>query len=351
MSESQFDQEQKLAVIEKGKEIGFKEAAEIAGVHYTTVYDWQRELKSYGREAFLAYEVKRPGRGVKQISEKQEKLVLETWELNRGYGPGQVREQLRRQGETISIRSVRRIMEANGYVPTTRKSERPQWQRFEAGRPLELGQMDILQFFINKLQVYLLLLIDDFSRFILGWRMLEQTSIDTVIDLVRDATNRYGKIEELLTDRGFVFYSWRGVNRFERYLEAERIEHTHARAHHPQTLGKVEALNRRIKAELISRQHFSTLQEAETALKKWVDHYNYHRPHQGLGGFLTPAERFHGKADEVIADIVKGIDVTGKTSYMERSIINLVLAADGTVTFYLLGQALKLEGYSICQKS
>lgn len=344
MSEIQFDQAQKLAIVEKGKEFGIKEAAKIAGVHYTTVYDWQRDLEALGKERFLAYEPRRPGRGRKQISEKQEESVLEAWQRNKGYGPGQVREQLRRQGETLSMRSVRRIMEANGYVPTTRKSKGEKCRRFEAARPLELGQMDILQFFINKLQVYLLLLIDDFSRFILGWRLLEQTSIDAVIDVVRDATNRYGKIEELLTDRGFVFYSWRGVNRFERYLEAERIEHTHASAHHPQTLGKVEALNRRVKTELIGSEQFLTLKEAESTMTKWVSHYNYERPHQGLGGFLTPAERFHGRADEVSAEILKGIDVTGKTSYMERSIINLVLAPDGKLTFYLLGQALKLEG-------
>ncbi|MCP4762919.1 MAG: transposase family protein, partial [archaeon] len=61
----------------------------------------------------------------------------------------------------------------------------------------------------------------------------------------------YGKMEEILTDRGFVFYSWRGINRFEKFLELKEIDHTHARSHHPQTLGKVEACNRRIKNELI----------------------------------------------------------------------------------------------------
>ena len=42
-----------------------------------------------------------------------------------------------------------------------------------------------------------------------------ETSVDEVIGLVQGAMNRYGKMEEVLTDRGFVFYSWHGVNRFE----------------------------------------------------------------------------------------------------------------------------------------
>lgn len=71
----------------------------------------------------------------------------------------------------------------------------------------------------------MILLIDDYSPLILGYRLLEQTSIDVVMDLLAQAVRRYGKMEEILTDRGFVFYSWRGANRLERYLETERIDH------------------------------------------------------------------------------------------------------------------------------
>ena len=344
MSGKQFDQQQKAAIVENAKEIGFKEASRIAGVHYTTVYDWSREIEAIGKEAFLARETKREGRGIKEISEKQERLVLDTRLSNPGYGPGQIRNQLRRQAETVSIKTVRRILEANGYKASNRKSTGEKAKRFEASRPLELGQMDILQFFIHKLQVYLILLIDDFSRFILSWSLLEATSIDAVIDVVQRGMARYGKLEELLTDRGFVFYSWRSANRFERYLELERIEHTHARPHHPQTLGKVEALNRRVKSELIERKEFQTVQEASTAIEQWVYHYNYYRTHQGLGGFLTPADRFHGKSDQVLRDVARGIDITKALIGIERSIINLVVDSKGILTFYLLGQAVAIAG-------
>ena len=180
--------------------------------------------------------------------------MLDCWKANPGFGPGQVRGQLRRAGITISTRSVRKLMQANGYRPRNKRTERATPQRFEASRPLELAQMDILEFFINKAKVYLILLIDDFSRFILGWRLLDQTSVDAVIGVLSDAVARYGKMEELLTDRGFVFYSWRGINRFEKYLETERSDHTHARPHHPQTVGKVEACSRRSKQGRMGQQ-------------------------------------------------------------------------------------------------
>jgi transposase InsO family protein len=343
MAKKQFDQQQKLTILKKAQEIGFKEAAKVAGLHVSTVYKWKQQLQDMDQEAFLEYMPNRPGRGKKEITSEQRAGVLQVWQDNPSFGPGQVRSQLRRQGKTISIRSIRKIMQEGGYQ--AKQTERDKkTRRFEASRPLELAQMDILEVNINKARVYLILLIDDYSRFILGFRFLEKTCIDEVISLVSEAVDQHGKMQELLTDRGFVFYSWRGINRFEKYLENQGIDHTHARPHHPQTLGKVEALNKRIKLELFERQQFLNLEQAASALQKWVEHYNFKRPHQGLGGLLVPAERFHGQADKVIDQIGRNCDVTGHSEDVERSLFNLVLAPDGSITFYLLGQPIMVKG-------
>ncbi|MEA1947842.1 MAG: DDE-type integrase/transposase/recombinase [Thermodesulfobacteriota bacterium] len=348
MAKNQFNQRQKLAILKSAEKLGVRGAAELAGIHYTTVYDWRNQHKVMGEKAFLEYKPAIPGRGIKHIAPEQEEAVLTTWHANPGFGPGQVRNQLRRQGITISIRSVRKIMEADGYKASGKKLKKEKSKRFEASRPLELAQMDILEFFINKLKIYLILLLDDFSRFILGWSLLESTSIDSVIELVDQSINRYGKMEEVLTDRGFVFYSWRGINRFEKFLEMYKIDHTHSRPHHPQTLGKVEACNKRIKRELIDQQHFANFHKAETAIGNWVEHYNYKRTHQGIGGLLVPAERFHGQSKQVLAAMEKSIDVTDHSCYtftdIERSIINLVLSPDRKISLYILGQPIMLSG-------
>ena len=350
MGTKRFSQAQKLTILQSAKKVGIKEAAKLAGMHFTTVYDWKKEYESLGEQQFLYYTSAYPGRGAKEITADQERHVLECRERNPGYGPGQVRNQLRRQGITISIKTVRKIMEASGYKPACRRGKREKGKRFEAGRPLELAQMDILEFFINKVKVYVILLLDDFSRFILGFRLLDQTSVDDVIKLISASTNRYGKMEEILTDRGFVFYSWRGINRFEKYLEHESIDHTHARPHHPQTLGKVEACNRRIKNELLSQRHFTNLHKAQIAMDGWVDNYNYRRPHQGIGGFLVPAERFHGQSKQALRDIDRGINILDHNNLLytgiERSIINLVSGQDGKMVLYILGQPLTITGGS-----
>lgn len=340
-----FSQEEKYSILMSAKDIGVKEAAEIADLHYTTIYGWRGDLASLGKKAFLAYTPSRPGRGVKAITAEQETAILDVWKKNPGYGPGQVRNQLRRQGVTISSVTVKKILEGNGYKSSKKEDKNDKkWHRFEATRPLELAQMDILERYINKLKVYVILLIDDYSRFILSFRILEETSVDCIIDLVDEAVQRYGKMGEMLTDRGFVFYSWRGINRFEKWLEVSRIDHTHASPHHPQTLGKVEALNRRIQSELFKQQQFSTLGHAVTGVEEWVDHYNYHRPHQGIGGVLTPGERFHGQTRTVLDKISKGVNLEQENSPVNRSLLNIIRTDDGQIILNVLGQSLVFQG-------
>ena len=340
----QFSQQQKLTIIKKGEEIGIKQAAQVARVHYTTIYAWKKQLESLGEKVFLEYEPPRPGRGAKEISKEDEQVILKVRKENPGYGPGQVRAALRRQGITISIGTTRKIMQANGYQASTKKKEGKQYTRYEASRPLELAQMDILEVYINKLKVYIILLIDDYSRFILGFRALPETSIDTIIELVDQAIQRYGQMGELLTDRGFVFYSWRGVNRFEKYLEMKGIDQIHASPHHPQTLGKVEALNRRIRNELFRRQHFAGYGHAIAGIEEWVEHYNYKRPHQGIGGFLVPAERFHGQADKVLDKIAKGIEIAGDDNNITRDILSVTVGPNGKIMLNILGHSMTIQG-------
>ncbi len=116
-----FSQEQKFVILLSANEVGVKEAAKLAGIHYTTVYEWRKKLKVLGEENFLADVPRSRGRGIKKISEEQEKAVLESWGLHPGFGPSQIRNQLRRQGVAISIRTVLKLMEANGYKVKRKK--------------------------------------------------------------------------------------------------------------------------------------------------------------------------------------------------------------------------------------
>ena len=66
-------------------------------------------------------------------------------------------------------------------------------------------------------------------------------------------------------------------------------------------------------------------------------------PSSGIGGFSDTCGSFHGKADQVLEEIAKGIDVTGASVGIERSIINLVVDSKGILTFYL-GKPVAITG-------
>ena len=81
---------------------------------------------------------------------------------------------------------------------------------------------------------------------------------------------------------------------------------------------------------------------------RWVDTYNYRRTHQGLGGLLVPADRFHGRSEDILKSIKDGIDPDTDLCYssegIPRSIINLALDPDGKMKLHILGRNVTFTG-------
>jgi len=71
-------------------------------------------------------------------------------------------------------------------------------------------------------------------------------------------------------------------------------------------------------------------------------------PIRGLGGCLVPADRFHGREEEVLRAIAKKIDPDGENCYgitgIPRSLFNVVLEDGGRIVIYLFGQAITYLG-------
>jgi transposase InsO family protein len=314
-----FSAQEKLLILsEITKDRSIEDAAEDYSLAVGTLKRWQKrkdEAKSkedplgLGGLGDESTSPKRPGN---RLSQAKEKVILKCWQDSPGLGPSQIQYQLRREGLRVSTKAIRRILIENGYEKK-KKIGTGELQRFEAERPNKLWQLDILDFYLGKLKVYVLLMIDDYSRFVVGYGIFTDATMGHAISVLRRAIARYGKPEALLTDRGMQFYSWRTMNRFQKLLEGLGVEHILARAHHPQTLGKVEALNKRIQNELIQKNHFKSLSELEAAVRAWIYSYNHNRTHQGikdpeLGSILVPADRYFGRVDEVLAKVRARLD-------------------------------------------
>ena len=64
-------------------------------------------------------------------------------------------------------------MEEHGYVPPKVTIERLDPRRYEAVRPNQQVHLDFLHFYVHKAKSYLLLIEDDYSRFLVGWALCE----------------------------------------------------------------------------------------------------------------------------------------------------------------------------------
>ena len=303
---------EKLEIIEAAKNAGLKTTAKKYCVSIASIYNWQKQHGTLGVDGL------KDGRtaniGGKPVQDWKRAKVLAVKENDPGYGPSQIRNQLRREGTTISTESIRAILKDAGFAVEPKKQPKKDYLRFEAQRPLELVQIDICEFHIHKQKLYLVLLLDDYSRFLLNFALLEQCNMEEIEKMVTEAIDRYGKFERLVSDRGFVFHGWRGINAFEKYLEDQDVYHIHTSPYHPETIGKIEAANKAIQKELIRPVEFASVVEAREKIADWLWRYNYHRVHQGLDGLCVPADRFHGWLPEVERGLSKlmenGIDLS-----------------------------------------
>jgi transposase InsO family protein len=219
--------------------------------------------------------------------------------------------------------------------------------------------MDVLHFYVHAQRLYLFLALDDHSRFITGWGLLQRESMEAAIDVLEESIRRYGKPESVLTDRGATFHTWSGIGKFDRVLESYDIDHSLASAQHPQTCGKIEAVNKAIQKELIDRVEFRNFLDAKEQIGRWIDTFNHERTHQGIGGVLVPADRFYGRADRVLARIESQAAGRGgkgpippelETLEKEReiSLLQIRLAGDD-IELWLFGRFVaKLRGDGQC---
>ena len=331
----------KAQILEYVAEHGISAAAREFGVTRFTIYDWQRkralDLQGKAQES--------PTTSCdKTMAEVRDLRILKEWKSSPGLGPSQVRNQLRRQGMKVSVHTVRCVLEENGYVTPKTRRQQGHEQRYEAVRPNQLWHLDFLHRHIHKQKVYILILLDDFSRFIVGGALWDGERTGAVIETFSTAVSRHGRPEKVMTDGGSAFHSWRGVGAFTNLLNEMEIDQIVAQT--PQANGKLENLNANIQKELFNQEKFLDLGETQRRFLSWIDFYNFRRTHHALGGSLVPADRYFGRAEEVLACIESGMPPEGigqPAAVAERQLdLFRISSHRGQVEIYLMGQRLTI---------
>ena len=148
---------------------------------------------------------------------------------------------------------------------------------------------------------YLVTVMDDYSRFILAWKLQKDMSANSLIEVVQDAVDATGMTDvpvedraKLLSDNGAGYVS----RAFRDYLNLVGIGHILAAPFHPQTNGKVERYQQSLKRE-VNQLPYELPSQLEKAIADFVDYYNYRRYHKALRD-VTPADVLYGRRERIL---------------------------------------------------
>ena len=154
---------------------------------------------------------------------------------------------------------------------------------------------------------YLIVMLDEYSRYTLEWELLFDMRGDTVATFVQKVLDKYpeakGKVK-IVQDNGsyYVSYEYRKVLKYNGGIEPIYIG-----PYHPETNGKAESLIKLMRNEAIRSRAPQVYDEAVKVLDKYFKYYNNERLHSGIG-YLRPADLFYGRVEEVIRRREAGIE-------------------------------------------
>jgi putative transposase len=220
------------------------------------------------------------------------------------YGSRRMAAVLRREGWEVNRKRAKRLMRVMGIEalyqkPNTSKGhpEHKVYPYLLRGltieRPNQVWCADITYIPMAKGFVYMVAVMDWFSRRVLSWRLSITMETDFCVEALREATELYGQPEIFNTDQGVQFTS------------AAFVDELAGRSVRISMDGKgryldnifIERLWRSLKYEEVYIKAYGSVAEARRSLGEWLAFYNNVRPHQSLA-YRTPREIFEGIACE-----------------------------------------------------
>jgi transposase InsO family protein len=328
-----FTAEQRLLILDSWlrSKLPASDFAPLVGLSMHTLRAWKARFAEHGPAGLDDKPMGRPTGS--RLSEATKRAILLLKEEHPDWGQDRIAAVLlRAQGFSASATAIGRALVEAGYVaaPETSKPHGQEPKHFERARPNQLWQTDLFTFVLKRenRRVHLVGFLDDHSRFLVGYGLHATASGALVRETLLAAVANFGSPEEVLTDNGTQYVTWRGKSEFQKLLEQRGIKQIVATPRHPETLGKVERFWGTLWRECVETAVFKGLDDARRRLGLFIDHYNFQRPHSGIGG-LVPADRFFAAAPQVLQTL------------KERVAINSAeLARDGMPRkpFYLTGR-------------
>lgn len=285
-------------------ELSVRRTLEELDVNRSTFYRWYKAYRDHGYEGLLSSS-KSPKQFWNKLPESVKEQCLEVALEHPELSPRELAWHITDQHEYfISESSVYRLLKQYDLITSPAYILLQASDKFHTPtrRIYELWQTDFTYFKLVGWGWYFLsTVLDDYSRYIISWKLTTTVSADDVKLTLDDAIEQTGVAQvmvkhrpRLLSDNGPCYLS----KELREYLDEQKIEHTRGAPYHPQTQGKIERYHRSMK-NVVKLENYYYPWELEKAIRQFVDYYNHQRYHESLDN-VTPADMFYGRYEEIM---------------------------------------------------
>ena len=297
--------EEKLEIIQivEHSDLSIKKTLEELDVPRSNFYRWYLRYQEQGPDGLL----EAPARASQFWNRIPESVRQQVVDLALQH-PEQSARQLAwrfidERGYFLSESSVYRILRGFDLVKSPVFQMLSAKDKFEkpTRRVNELWQTDFTQFkVLDWGYYYLSTVLDDYSRFILAWKLsptMAATDVQETLELALKSSGlhqaRVRHRPRLLSDNGPAYLS----KELKVFLRRKDMEHTRGAPYHPMTQGKIERWHRTMK-NVVRLQNYYSPSQLQREIARFVNYYNHRRYHEALNN-LTPADVYFGRAKEV----------------------------------------------------
>jgi putative transposase len=213
------------------------------------------------------------------------------------YGARKIAVLLNKQGWRVNRKRIRRLMQIMGLKAIYRRPRTSQpapghhiypylLRDMAITRPNQVWAADITYIPMARGFLYLVAIIDVYSRYVLSWRLANTLDTDFCIEALEEALKK-GRPEIFNTDQGAQFTG----EAFTGLLKSHgvRISMDGKGSYNDNLF--IERLWRTVKYEEVYLKAYQDGKEARSSIRSYFRFYNFERPHQALG-YRTPAEVF-----------------------------------------------------------
>jgi len=301
-----YSRSEKLEIVRlvEQSDLPVKRTLEQLQVSRASFYRWYRE---YAAEGAAGLDGREPWRRQfwNRIPDAERERVVEVALEQPELTPRELAWRITdSEGWYISESSVYRILKAFDLVTSPNYIVLSARDRFvqPPRRVHELWQTDFTYMKITGWGWYYLgTVLDDYSRYVICWRLFTSMGADDVTDLLDEAVALTGVAgvpvrhrPRLLSDNGPCYLS-KGL---AEWMTDNDMKHVRGKPYHPQTQGKIERYHRTMK-NVVKLQNYYLPGDLERELEAFVAWYNTERYHESLEN-LTPEDVYVGRGREIL---------------------------------------------------